>query len=147
MKKSVLFFAALVCMLIQTMSVTAKDRIITSEQLPAAAKSFIQKNFPGQSVSHVKTDREFIKTQYEVCLDNGVEIKIDKHGKWDKVNCAFTAVPEGIAPAPIANYVKTHFADAEIVKIDKQHYGYAVELSNYIDIKFDFDGNLKRVAD
>ena len=147
MKKYSIFFAALVCLMVLTVSAFAYDGVAVTEYLPAEVQGFIQKNFPGQSVSYVKTDREFIKTQYEVCLDNGVEIKIDKHGKWDKVNCAFTAVPEGIAPAPIANYVKTHFADAEIVKIDKQHYGYAVELSNYIDIKFDFDGNLKRVAD
>ena len=48
MKKSVLFLAALVCMMVQTVSTFANDRIIPAEQLPASAKAFIQQYFPGQ---------------------------------------------------------------------------------------------------
>ena len=62
MKKSVLFFAALVCMMVQTVSTFANDRIIPAEQLPATAKSFIQKTFPGQAVSFAKIDKDFGKT-------------------------------------------------------------------------------------
>ena len=44
MKKSVFFLAALVCMIMQTVSTFANDRLIPAEQLPAAAKTFIQKS-------------------------------------------------------------------------------------------------------
>ena len=147
MKKSILFFAALVCMLIQTMSVTAKDRIITSEQLPAAAKSFIQKNFPGQGITYAKVDKDFTKTTYEVRLDNGVELEFDKNGTWDKVDCNYSDVPANLIPATIADYVKKHFNGSMIVKIDKERHGYDVELSNDLELKFNRNGQLMDIDD
>ena len=147
MKKSVLFFAALVCMMFQTVSTFANDRIIPNEQLPAAAKTFIQKTFPGQSISYTKLDRDFAKTRYEVYLNNGVEVDFDKSGMWDKVDCNYSAVPADLIPAAIANYVKTNFAGAQIIKIDKERYGYDVELSNDLELKFNRSGQIMRIDD
>ena len=147
MKKSVLFLAALVCMMVQTVSTFANDRIIPAEQLPSAAKNFILKNFPGQAVSFAKIDKDFGKTTYEVHLNNGVELEFDKSGTWDKVDCNYSAVPANLVPAAIANYVKTHFAGATIVKIDKERYGYDVELSNELDLKFNKQGQLVNIDD
>ena len=147
MKKSVLFFAALVCMMVQTVSTFANDRIIPAEQLPATAKSFIQKTFPGQAVSFAKIDKDFGKTTYEVRLDNGVELEFDKKGNWDKVDCKFSAVPANLIPAAIADYVKAHFAGNKIVKIDKERHGYDVELSNDLELKFNRNGQLMEIDD
>ena len=147
MKKSVLFFAALVCMMVQTVSTFANDRIIPAEQLPATAKSFIQKTFPGQVVSFAKIDKDFGKTTYEVFLDNGVELEFDKNGTWDKVDCVFSAVPDDIIPASIADYVKAHFAGAKILKIDRKRYGYEVELSDDLELKFNHYGQLTYIDD
>ena len=146
MKKSAIFFVALVCMMMQTVSTFANDRIIPAEQLPAAAKTFIQKTFPGQTISYAKIDFDGRKT-YEVCLSNGIEVEFDKNGTWDKVDCNYTAVPADLVPANIANYVKTSFPGAEIVKIDKERYGYEVELSNDLDLKFNKSGQMLRVDD
>ena len=146
MKKSVFFFAALVCMLMQSVSTFADDRIIPAEQLPAAAKTFIQKTFPGQAVSYAKIDYDGRK-KYEVCLSNGTEVDFDKNGTWDKVDCNYSAVPASLVPSTIANYVKTHFAGAKVVKIDKEHYGYDVELSNELELKFNKQGQLMNIDD
>lgn len=147
MKKSVFFLAALMCMMMNSVSTFANDMIIPATQLPAAAQSFIQKTFPGQAVAYAKLDRDFGKTTYEVHLNNGVELEFDKNGTWDKVDCNFSAVPANLVPAAIANYVKTHFAGAKIVKIDKEHYGYDVELSNDLDLKFNRQGQLMAYDD
>ena len=147
MKKSVLFFAALVCMMVQTVSTFANDKVVPEEQLPAAAQSFIQKTFPGQAVSYAKVDRDFGRTTYEVCLNNGTELEFDKKGNWDKVDCKFSAVPANLIPAAIADYVKAHFAGNKIVKIDKERYGYDVELSNELDLKFNKKGQLVNIDD
>ena len=146
MKKSVFFFAALVCMMMQSVSTFADDRIIPAEQLPAAAKTFIQKTFPGQAVSYAKIDYDGRK-KYEVCLSNGTEVDFDKNGTWDKVDCNYSAVPASLVPSTIANYVKTHFAGAKVVKIDKEHYGYDVELSNELELKFNKQGQLMNIDD
>ena len=146
MKKSVLFFAALVCMMMHSVSSFADDRIIPAEQLPAAAKTFIQKTFPGQAVSYATIDFDGRK-KYEVYLNNGVEVDFDKNGTWDKVDCNYSAVPASLVPSTIANYVKTHFAGAKVVKIDKERYGFDVELSNELELKFNKQGQLMNIDD
>lgn len=146
MKKSVLFFVALVCMMMQSVSSFADDRVIPVEQLPAQAKTFIQNTFPGQTISYATIDRGVRKT-YEVHLDNGIEVEFDKNGTWDKVVCKFSAVPQNLVPAAIANYVKTHFPGTQIVKIDKERYGYEIELSNDLELKFNKKGVLMNIDD
>lgn len=147
MKKSVLFLAALMCMMLQTVSTFAYDRVIPATQLPAAAQSFIQKNFPGQGVAYASIDHDFGRTIYEVHLNNGVEVDFDKTGTWDKIDCCYDAVPEHLVPAAIANYVKTQFAGAAVVKIDKERYGFDVELSNDLELKFNRKGQVMRIDD
>lgn len=56
------------------------DKIITSDQLPAAAKTYIQKSYPGVGVTYAKKNSELFKTKYEVRLDNGLEIEFDGDG-------------------------------------------------------------------
>ena len=146
MKKSVFFLAALVCMMMQSVSSFADDRVIPAEQLPAAAKTFIQKTFPGQAVSYATIDFDGRK-KYEVHLSNGTEVDFDKNGTWDKVDCNYSAVPASLVPSTIANYVKTHFAGAKVVKIDKERYGYDVELSNELELKFNKQGQLMNIDD
>ena len=146
MKKSVFFLAALVCMMMQAVSTFASDRIITKEQLPAAAQTFIQKTFPGQTISYAKIDFDGRKT-YEVRLSIGTEVEFDKNGTWDKVDCNFSAVPADLVPANIANSVKSSFPDAVIVKIDKERGGYDIELSNDLELKFNKNGQMVRIDD
>ena len=146
MKKSVFFLAALVCMMMQTVSTFAYDRLIPEEQLPAEAKAFIQKTFPGQTISYAKIDFDGRKT-YEVRLSNGTEVEFDKNGTWDKVDCNFSAVPAELVPANIANSVKSSFPDAVIVKIDKERGGYDIELSNDLELKFNKNGQMVRIDD
>ena len=129
MKKSVLYFAALLCMMVQSVSTFANDKVVPEEQLPAATQSFIQQTFPGQGITYVILDKDFGKTTYEVFLDNGVELEFDKNGTWDKVDCVFSAVPD------------------DIIKIDRKRYGYEVELSDDLELKFNHYGQLTYIDD
>ena len=147
MKKSRLFIAALACFFMQSVSTFADDMIIPASQLPAAATNFVKTNFPGQAISYASVDRDFSGTKYEVTLNNGVELDFDKSGTWDKVDCKFSAVPAALVPAAIANYVQTNFAGALITKIDKEYYGYEIELSTDLELKFDRNGNLMYIDD
>ncbi len=147
MKTTKLFIAAVACFFMQSVSIFAGDMIIPTNQLPAAAKTFVKTNFPGQTISYAKLDREFSGTRYEVRLNNGVELDFDKNGTWDKVDCNYSAVPAKLVPASIANYVKANFAGASIVKIDKERYGYDIELSNDLELKFNKNGKLMSIDD
>ena len=147
MKKTTLFLAALFCMMMQSVSTFAGDKLITPEQLPPAAMTFIQENFPGVGVTFAKKDFDNGRRQYEVHLNNGVELDFDKKGNWDKVDCQYNLVPANIVPANIANYVQTSYPNTTIVKIDKERYGYKIELSNDLELKFNKKGMLFDIDD
>ena len=142
MKNLRIFLAALLCMMMQTVSTSAQNVTVPVTQLPEAAKAFVQQHFPGQVIDYVVRDTDFDGDVYEICLNNGVEIDFDLAGIWEKVDCNYDAVPNEIIPNVIANYVNAHHGGDFIVKIDKEHYGYEVELSNGIELKFTADGQL-----
>ena len=52
------------------------------------------------------------------------------------------ALPAAIVPAAIQQYVSTNFPGTVITKIDKERYGYEIELSSDIDLKFNYQGVL-----
>ena len=147
MKKSSLFFAALVCLLMQSLSSFADDRVIPTQQLPAAAQTFMQNTFPGQGIAYATIDRDFGKTTYDVRLNDGTEVDFDAKGTWDKVDCGLSAVPAQLVPTAIADYVKANFAGAMIVKIDKERHGYDIELSNDLELKFNKQGQFIGIDD
>ena len=68
----------LVCMV--SLAACDQNRIITADQLPAPAQTYIKKTYPGVGVAYVKQDKEFFSTKYEVRLDNGMEIEFDVDG-------------------------------------------------------------------
>lgn len=156
MKKSRIFLATLFCMIMQTVPTFAQVDVISASQpeavviqdeipasqLPVAAKAFVKKYFPGQVIDYVVLDTDFDGDTYEMSLNNGVEIDFDLAGNWEKVDCYVDAVPDGIVPSPIAHFVKANYGGATIVKIDKEHYGYEIELSNGFELKFTADGQL-----
>lgn len=143
MKSMKFMLVALVCLLVSTVSY-ADGRVIPVTQLPEGAKTFVATHFPGKKIFYAQKDGR----KYEVRLDDGTEIDFDRKGVWDKVDCHnFQAVPATIIPAPIAAYVQANFSTFFITKIDKERYGYSIELSNDIELKFDKLGNLIGVDD
>jgi len=132
------FLAALVCMLTSA-TAFADDTPIPVDQLPAAAKTFVHSNFPGKKILYAEKDWN----SYECRLDDGTKIEFNKKGNWKKVDCHnLVAVPSGIVPVTIQEYIKSNFPGCLITKIDKERYGYDIELSNDIDLKFNYQGVL-----
>lgn len=78
MKKMKLLMGAL--MLVALALASCDDKVIPAEQLPVAAQTYIEQNFPGSSVMIVKKDNDVFSTTYEVQLDNGMELSFDGDG-------------------------------------------------------------------
>lgn len=146
MKHKNLFIIVFVSMLTVSLACHADDKPIPESQLPAAAKTFVKKQFPGKTVSYAEKDGTIFKT-YEVVLNDGSKIEFDKNGNWDSVDCKTQAVPSSLVPASIREYVNTNFRDQKIVKIDKESYGYEIELSNKLELKFSKQGRLIEIDD
>lgn len=127
-------------------SADARDRYErTDESLPQAAKLTLQKHFKAK-VALVKIEKTIGTIQeYEVILTDGTDISFDAKGNWDSVETPINkVVPSKLIPQSIVDYVNTNYKKAGIVSIDKENYGYDVELSNGIEMKFDKAGNFKR---
>lgn len=137
MKNVKVLVSAVFAVLMLSVVSFADDTPIPVEKLPAAVKAAIQKQFPGQKMLFAEEDSGFFeKTKYEIRLDDGTRIECYKDGEWDNVENKSKGLPASIVPKGIADYVKANYATALIVKIDKEKYGFEVELSNDLELKF-----------
>lgn len=139
------FFLALALTLCASLS--ARDEIISEQQLPAAAKTFVKQYFKNRTVSLAKKDVDPGSTSYDIVLNSGTKIEFNAKGEWKEVDCAPAAVPAALVPAAIAKYVKANYANLKIVKIERNAAGYDIELSNDVDLQFDKQGNFVRIDD
>lgn len=109
--------------------------------LPTPAQAIIKNNFKSE-VNHIKIDKELGRiSEYEVVLNDGSEITFDRNGNWKDIEVGpKNSVPAGLIPPAIIAYIKQNQKDASIIGIEKEKFGYEVELSNGIEIKFNSAG-------
>ena len=118
----------------------AEDVAITAQKLPKEAQKFLNVNYTQNKVVSAVHDRDLTDNDYTVILDNGTKIEFDASGKWESVKSRAGKIPAGIVPAKIAGYIAEHYPSAGIEKIERKRYGYEVELTTDLDIKFGSDG-------
>ena len=66
---------------------------------------------------------------------------------WDKIESPMTGVPVAVIPAPVAAFLNTTYPGVLVKKIDKERYGYEVELVNDIELKLNEQGALMEMDD
>jgi hypothetical protein len=79
-----------------------------------------------------------------VYLTNGFEIDFTKSGEWDEIDGNINKLPQSIVdllPAGIMEYVEKQFTDQTIVKVNKEHFGYEIELNDNFEIHFNSHGD------
>lgn len=129
-----------------SMACAAEDKPVTFEQLPTAAKEFINVNYPGEKISYAFVDDDVIRSDYTVRLANGVEITFEHDGSLEKME-APGGIPDGVVPVQIADYVKSNYPDAAIVEYEVGRKEYEVKLSNRLELKFNSSFRLKGLDD
>jgi hypothetical protein len=138
MKRMRLFFIALLSMMVTSVAF-ADDKPIPVEKLPAAARTFVDTNFPGKKILYAEKDWN----SYECRRDDGTKIDFTYKGEWKQVDChGMSAVPAVLVPEAIKQYVETNFSNCMITKIDKERHGYDIELSNDLELRFNHQGAL-----
>ena len=142
MKKMILALAVAIF----SIACAAEDKPVTFEQLPTAAKEFINVNYPDEKMSYAFVDDDVIRPDYTVRLANGVEITFEHDGSLEKIETA-GGVPDGVVPVQISDYVKANYPDAVILEYEVGRKDYEVKLSNRLELKFDSNFRLKGVDD
>lgn len=143
-QKFLLITVALVGML---SLVACGDQVVAPTQVPQEIQLFVQQNFPNQAITYAEKDWELFGSKYDVVLANGTQISFDTDKVWDKINSQTMAVPASLVPAPIATYVNTNFPSVAIYKLDRERFGYEVELANGLELKFNKQGVLMEMDD
>ena len=135
---------------IATLAVTqtmAEDVAITAQKLPQEAQSFLKTHYAQNKVLSAMHDRDFTDNDYTVYLDDGTKIEFDGSGKWESVKNHNGKIPAGVVPSAIQTYVAEHFPSLGIEKIERKRYGYELELTNDLDLKFDSRGKFVGIDD
>lgn len=126
---------------------SCSDKQVLPAQLPVEIQTFVKQNFPEQVISYAVKDWELFGSKYELTLNDGTMIDFDSDNVWDKISCQMKPVPAALVPPMIAAYANNSFPGIQIVKIDKERYGYDVELANNLELKFNKQGALMEVDD
>lgn len=118
------------------------DQPISPNALPTAAQQFVKQYYADATIIYVEKDKDHYDGEYDVTLSNATEITFDRQGNWVDVDAPKgQTIPDGIAPATIASYVTTNYtAPIGINEISKERFGYEVELTTGLDLRFDANG-------
>jgi len=148
MKKLVLKLTMLLAVAFSVMS-CEKEELIQVENLPTVSTAFLNEHFKDIRVVSVKKETEGLSgVEYDVVLENGVDVKFDSKGEWKEVEARIDTNPLSTTSfilAPIVNYVGTEYPSAAINGIEKEKNGFDVELTNGIDLKFNAEGEFQRL--
>ena len=66
--------------------VSCDDKVVTIDQLPAPAQSYLTENYPDQKVLIIKKDIEGLSTRFEVTLESGMKVEFDGDGSLQDVD-------------------------------------------------------------
>lgn len=146
MKKILLVLAAVFSVGV-FVAVADNDKVINKNQLPIPAQQFIDSHFAGADLLYAKEDCNIFFSSYEVRLANGVKLEFSSKGNWEEVDCNEGAVPVGIVPQPIKDYVEKNYAGERILVIEKNRNDYEIKLSNRLELKFDKEYRLYDIDD
>lgn len=141
-------FLILMACVLGTMSLAkADDRPVTVDQLPQAARTFLNVNFPDDKISFATKDYDLIRPDYQVVLASGVMVKFNNAGDLEEIESRGKEIPDGIIPIQIVEMVKGHYPDVMITGYEVGRRTYEVKLSNRIELKLDRNFNVIEIDD
>lgn len=123
---------AMVMTMSLTMSADDDDRVITYDQLPQAAQTFLKANFATKVPLLVTVDWD----DYTIRYESGEKVEFDKKGQWKDIECYSSKVPVNVIPEQINTYLKKNYPGKSVIKIERHRSVYEVKLNNGMEIEF-----------
>jgi hypothetical protein len=135
------------------------EKFISESRLPSESRAFLETHFYDVAVTGVVKDIDGFEKEYTVYLQNGFEVNFRRSGAWDEIEGhrgeAIPASIVGLLPASIEAYVTENYPDRPIVKVNKEEWGYEIELgradgtvqSRDIELDFTLSGEFFRYDD
>ena len=136
MKKLSILFISL--MVLSVSSLFADDWVVPVSQLPANARSFIQKVFPDAQIFKVEKDGR----KFDVKLSNGVSIDFLANGEWENIDSEYTPIPESAFPPAVIKALKASYPQAAIIDAEKEWGNYKIKLNNMMEVMVSGNGQI-----
>jgi hypothetical protein len=115
-----------------TMSADDDDRVITYQQLPQTAQTFLKQHFAKKVPLVVTADWD----DFTIVYESGEKVEFDKKGNWKEITCRTSKVPADVVPQQIKTYLQKNYPGKSVVKLDRHRSVYEVKLNNGMEIEF-----------
>ena len=119
----------------------AAQRPQAKENIPEKALQFLEKHFKNYEIYRAKYDKK--SGEWEIKLQSGHEIEFDYDGNWFEIDGETNPLPKSIIdllPVSIMHYIAKNYPRRAILKIERESYGYEIELSNSVELQFSKTG-------
>lgn len=140
MKRFIFAFVAIVCFGLST-------TMAQNTNANPAITQFVTQYFPEATIQMVMPDEDDI----DVVLNDYTKIEFKLNNEWKKVDCEhatkFISVPATLVPEQITAYVNANFPNTIIKKLEKKFFGWEIELSNGLEVKFNNNFKVTKVDD
>ncbi|WDF67509.1 PepSY-like domain-containing protein [Sphingobacterium oryzagri] len=116
--------------------------------LPEASRATLNTYFNEASVTSAKksSSANIYGSIYSALLSNGFEIDFNENGLWTEIESEKNlAIPTQFLQdelPKVQTYLAANYANNVVVEIERERYGFTIELNNGIDLVFDQEQNL-----
>jgi len=121
-----------------------KESVVQSDDLPGKASNFISTHYSTVRTLQVVKERDDLKVNFHVYLENGTRLDFTKSGDIKEID-GTTRIPDAILPSMIVSYVNTNYPAAFIRGWNPDDTDQEVKLSSDVELLFDSNGNFLRV--
>ncbi|MBQ4083126.1 MAG: PepSY-like domain-containing protein [Bacteroidaceae bacterium] len=131
------FLLTLACVLTLVTNACADNyQPVDRSQLPEKAQNFLTTYFPEAKISLARKEFDVMELSYDVIFTDGIKVEFDRKGNWTEVDCLTHPIPSGIVPESINKVISTHYPEAKITKIERNHREVEVKLDNRVEFTF-----------
>lgn len=120
-----------------------QDTSFLNDHTPKEIKTFVTRHFPSSQIIKYKKKVDFSKIEYEVKLNDRVELEFDQNFDLKEAESKF-ALPESIIPENVLIYIHQNYAGMKIQEWERKSYGQKIELTSGLDLYFDENGHFLR---
>lgn len=140
MKTMKTIIAVIACLAAFMLNGYAANNALPINSLPVNVIAFVQQNFPDKQITSI--EKEMTDNTIEVSLNDGTQIDFDDNGNWNAIYSQIDAVPSDVVPSAIMKIIDDNFPGTSVVEIDKEDYGYEVELPCGVFLHFNHNYQL-----
>ena len=140
MKTVKTIIAVIACLAAFMLNGNAANNALPINSLPVNVIAFVQQNFPDKQITSI--EKEITDNTIEVSLNDGTQIDFDDNGNWNAIYSQIDAVPSDVVPSAIMKIIDDNFPGTSVVEIDKEDYGYEVELPCGVFLHFNHNYQL-----